>query len=311
MSKRKTAEQFIEEANKVHNFKYDYSLINYKNNHTKIKIICHELDEFNNEHGVFEQVPFTHINGSGCPKCSKKYKLTTEDFIKLSKLKFKDSFDYTETKYINFSTKVKIKCKKHNLFFETLPSIHLQKDGCCPECKKESVSKLFKVEPKTFFENCKKIHNNKYNYTNSIYLGSHNYIEYICPLHGQIKQIAYYHSQGAGCPYCKTSKGEEKIISYFKEKNINYERQKKFEDLKDIDLLSYDFYLKDRNLLVEYNGEQHYKFIERFHKNYHGFLIQKHHDWLKRKYALKHNINLLVIPYWDYKNINDILRSLK
>lgn len=43
----------------------------------------------------------------------------------------------------------------------------------------------------------------------------------------------------------------------------------------------------------------------------HGFLIQKHHDWLKRKYALKHNINLLVIPYWDYKNINDILRSLK
>lgn len=62
-SKRKTQESFIEESNKIHNNKYNYSLVEYKNNNTKVKIIC-------NEHGVFEQAPKDHIRGVGCPICS-------------------------------------------------------------------------------------------------------------------------------------------------------------------------------------------------------------------------------------------------
>ena len=51
---------FIEKANLVHNNKYDYSLVNYINNKTKVKIIC-------KIHGAFEQIPDSHLRGRGCP----------------------------------------------------------------------------------------------------------------------------------------------------------------------------------------------------------------------------------------------------
>lgn len=60
---RKTTEQFIEEAKKIHGNKYDYSLVEYKNNSTKVKIICPK-------HGIFEQKPDAHIQNNGCYMCN-------------------------------------------------------------------------------------------------------------------------------------------------------------------------------------------------------------------------------------------------
>lgn len=53
---------FIKKSKHIHKDKYDYSLVNYVNSHTKIKIIC-------KEHGVFNQLPYQHLNNNGCPKC--------------------------------------------------------------------------------------------------------------------------------------------------------------------------------------------------------------------------------------------------
>ena len=58
-------EDFIEKANKVHNNKYNYSSVNYINNRTKVRIICPE-------HGEFEQQVRGHLNGDGCPECGKQ-----------------------------------------------------------------------------------------------------------------------------------------------------------------------------------------------------------------------------------------------
>ncbi len=60
--KKKTTSEFIDESNIIHNKIYDYSLVNYINNKTKVKIIC-------DKHGEFEQVPKDHLKGSGCPRC--------------------------------------------------------------------------------------------------------------------------------------------------------------------------------------------------------------------------------------------------
>ena len=58
--KKSTKEEFIEKANKIHNNKYDYSIINYINNKTEIEIIC-------TEHGIFKQRPDAHIGqNQGC-----------------------------------------------------------------------------------------------------------------------------------------------------------------------------------------------------------------------------------------------------
>jgi hypothetical protein len=63
---KKTTDEFIIEANKIHLNRYDYSKINYKN----VEIIC-------KEHGLFEQIPKHHLHGHGCPKCVGKIKQQT------------------------------------------------------------------------------------------------------------------------------------------------------------------------------------------------------------------------------------------
>lgn len=63
MPKRKTKEEFILYSLSVHNDRYDYSLVEYVNNKTKVKIIC-------KLHGEFTQTPNDHIGGHGCRKCS-------------------------------------------------------------------------------------------------------------------------------------------------------------------------------------------------------------------------------------------------
>lgn len=63
MKYRKNINIFIDQCNLVHNYKYDYSNVNYKNNRNKIKIICLR-------HGEFLQKAIHHLQGHGCPQCS-------------------------------------------------------------------------------------------------------------------------------------------------------------------------------------------------------------------------------------------------
>ena len=72
-------------------------------------------------------------------------------------------------------------------------------------------------------------------------------------------------------------------------------------------LLSYDFYLIDYNILIEYQGLQHEKYKPGFHKSEKDFEYQQEHDRRKKEYAQNNNINLLEIWYWDYDNVEKIL----
>lgn len=110
MSKKLTIEEFLNKANKVHNFIYDYSLVKYVNYHTNIKIIC-------NEHGVFEQNPINHLSGkNGCPKCFGGVRHSLNDFIIKAEKYHGKKYDYSLVKYINARTKVDIICKDHGVF---------------------------------------------------------------------------------------------------------------------------------------------------------------------------------------------------
>ena len=108
----------------------------------------------------------------------------------------------------------------------------------------------------------------------------------------------YSFLEGYGCPYCNTSKGEiliTKILDLF---NINYEYQKTFEDLKDTTYLSYDFYIPDQDILIEYQGVQHYQPVDVFGGEK-QFSIQQKHDQMKADYARDHNYNLIAVPYTE------------
>jgi len=65
-STRKNTEQFIEESKLVHEDEYNYSLVRYVDDSTKVKIICKK-----DGHGVFTQTPSNHLRGQGCPVCGR------------------------------------------------------------------------------------------------------------------------------------------------------------------------------------------------------------------------------------------------
>lgn len=106
-----------------------------------------------------------------------------------------------------------------------------------------------------------------------------------------------------------TSIGEQKIKDFLTEHDIKFEEEYAFKDLigKHGGHLRYDFYLPDYKLLIEFQGQQHLKYIPYIHGSYGSFIKNIHYDMKKREYAAKHKINLLEIWYYNQDNIEYIL----
>lgn len=85
-----TIDEFINKANKIHKFKYDYNKSIYLGNSTKVIIVC-------NKHGEFSQTPTNHIDKkSGCPSCKNKWR--SQDYWLDSLLLFPDGPEYRQVK---------------------------------------------------------------------------------------------------------------------------------------------------------------------------------------------------------------------
>lgn len=128
-------DSFPERARKVHPIEenLDYSESVYVDNHTELKIICHNLDEYGIEHGEFWQTPAHHLSGEGCPKCKGNIKLTGDDFVIRGKKVHGDDFTYFLEKYNGYNENTDIKCNKCGKIFQQTPHNHLKGEGC-PHC---------------------------------------------------------------------------------------------------------------------------------------------------------------------------------
>lgn len=113
------------------------------------------------------------------------------------------------------------------------------------------------------------------------------------------------------CPKCekKNSLGEKQIIKFLEEKNIKYETQKYFSGWN-IGIHYFDFYIPEYNLVLEYQGKQHYEFNSFFHKDEEDFAKRKKKDILKKDKAIFHNMNYVSIKYTLFNNINSILEYI-
>ena len=286
---------------------FDYSKTNYISMQDEVTIICPK-------HGEQNINAFRLLNKSkyGCPKCgrnaSKEFKTKSrEQFIKEAKQLHGNKYDYSKVIYISSDTKVKIICPEHGIF-EQLPSNHIKKDKPqgCPECTRHYWSN------DEFLERVKKYHGNKYDYSKINYNGEWSKIEVICPKHGNWFPYAHNfasESNHCGCPKCKESNGERSVRVWLENHNINYKSEFRFSECKDKEELPFDFYLKEKNTVIEFQGKQHYKISTLWKDNNKFFLKRKHHDWLKRKFARDNNIKYLAIPYWELPNLNKILEE--
>ncbi len=132
-----TQEEIIEKFRATHGDKYDYSKVDFKRTHDKVCIICHEKDEFGNEHGEFWQTPKAHLK-FGCRKCSGNF-LDREMFINKANVVHDNFYDYSKVEYTNNRTKVCIICPEHGEFWQ-IPNSHLEGRGC-PLCRNSQLEK--------------------------------------------------------------------------------------------------------------------------------------------------------------------------
>ena len=290
--------KFIEKAISIHNYRYDYSLVEYKGNRINVKIIC-------KEHGIFEQRPSNHIHHKqGCPRCYGNKKVTVQEFIKKSNEIHNNKYDYSLVEYKNNFTKIKIICPNHGVFEQKPVNHSIQKQGCL-RCSGKNTKTT-----EEFISFAQDIHGYLYDYSLVNYISGNIKVKIICEKHGIFEQKPDIHTNRRhGCPKCKKSKGELQIIKTLNENNIAFTQQKEFENCKDTNVLYFDFYLTDQNLCIEYDGLQHFEPIEYWGGIENLKYIQKH-DQIKTNFCEINDIKLIRIKYNRKLNSNDILEKI-
>lgn len=366
MGKRKTTEQFIEEAIAVHGDKYDYSEVEYVKSNEKVQVKCIE-------HGNFSIQPNKHLQNRGCPECyQKRTGLTVEKFIERSKLKHGGKYDYSKINFVKSNENVTIVCPIHGEFRQ-LPHNHM-KGNDCQKCGFDKISALKKMSGSEFVEISNAVHDNFYDYSKLDYVSAHKKVEIICPIHGEFLQNANNHLSGAGCnkcgvisaskkitktkeqfvadaekvhgdlwnydlveyincnqhvdivcpkhgiysqtpshhlsgqrcPTCTESNGERDVRMALESRKINIDTQKTFSDCRDRGMLKFDFYLPDMNILIEFDGIQHFEPVEKF-GGASNFEIVRKRDMIKNSYTIENNIPLLRIKYDQIDNVSELV----
>nr|DAJ39017.1 MAG TPA: restriction enzyme [Caudoviricetes sp.] len=251
-------------------------------------------------------------------------KKTHQEFIKEMQIKHPNLTILSE--YYNAHTRIKYKCNKCGLVWNATAS-KLSLGRGCPQCAGNKLK-----SHNEFITQVKKINPNID--VTSQYVSTSRKVSFKCKVCGY-EWLTRPGSilRGKGCYWCgkknmgqKRTKspeifkqeikkinpniqlGEIEIKNILKLYNITFISQYKVKKLLGVRgrYLSYDFYLPEYNLLIEYQGKQHKQPIKYFGGE-EMFKKQKEHDRRKREYAFRHNIKLLEI--WYYENIEDKLKK--
>lgn len=303
MPKRKSLDQFITEATQLHSGRYDYSMSKYLGAHDKIKIICRI-------HGQFLQTPRNHLfgrngQGQGCPPCMMVEKfdnlrLTNDE---IDQYLIDNSINITRIgDYKNIGTSIKWQCLQCNNIWHSTPNCIRSGVGC-PKCND---TRLTNQDIDNF------ILDNKLSIKRAdTYINSYTKIQWQCLVCHHIwlakpsDITRHKHTKnggGSGCPECARGKNEKTVGQTLDLLGIKYLRP-----VINLNNRKYypDFYIPSRNLMIEYNGIQHYQ-PTRFGSASsldaeRNFKKQQKRDDELRQYCAHQKIYLLEIDGRQYK----------
>jgi len=295
-----TNEIFINRSKEIHKDIFDYSLVEYKTQNTKVKIKC-------KENHIFEQTPKNHMNGQGCPSC---FKIDGTLFIKKAKEIHGEKYNYDKVKYVSKAFEIIITCNEHGDFEQT-PSSHLRGRGCY-KC-----SNLIR-NTKDFVEKASKIHNNIYDYSKVNYENAKNKITITCKIHGDFKQSPNDHISGCGCRKCNLY-GSSKIAiewleSIMKKENIFIQHANNIGEKQVIindKTYKFDGYCEKTNTVYEFHGSYYHGDPKFYNKNDFNVISKKTFGELyletmnREKNITKVGYNLITV--WE----NDYWKDLK
>lgn len=288
---RKTNKQFIDEVYSLVGDEYifleDYTLSNHK-----IKV---RHNTCGNEYKI---TPNGFLRGNRCGKChgNESKRKTTKQFKEEVYNLVGNEYSVLG-EYISRSDDILIKHNVCGREYNVEPGNFLYKSRCI-ECYYDSI----RLTTDEVISNIN-IHLGTSYRLKSAYTGAGNKVTLLHEECGNIFDVRYTDivQRRSGCPHCSQSRGEQYVADYLKSLDIYYIYEKKFDDLRHIFQLSYDFYLPEYNILIEYQGEQHFRpknfgneSKEEAEVNFQKQLIR---DAKKRVYAHKNNYVLLEPNY--------------
>lgn len=240
--------------------------------------------------------------------CDKTKIMSPEIFLKKSKEVWGESvFEYINIDVHTIQDKATLRCLKHDKIFEQRVTDHLGHKNGCPECKREVNVKNGRLSTEEFIKRGKIIYGDQFTYEKTHYVDYHTPVIVTCKEHGDVEVIPEHFFGKTGCPLCMQnkdfiSKGEQFVIRFLKENNIEFEFHKRFDKCVYKGSLEFDFYLPNYKCCIEYQGEQHFKPIYYFYDTPEeaekAFKEIQIRDNIKRKYCKENNIDLIEIPYW-------------
>ena len=249
----------------------------------------------NEEHLPYEVSFGNFKHGSRCPHCNIDNRRNNIEDIK--KYVEKEGYKLITTEYKDRSQKLEMICPKGHTTFISWGNF--KKDRRCSECYvcKKLTNKEVDIKLEQF--GYKRI---------SDYVNANSKMEIECP-EGHRYFATYGHFYGGKrCPHCSKSNGETRVANYLNNNNLKF-KDEYFITPNNNTRLRFDFYLKEYNLAIEYDGQQHFKPVERFGGE-EAFWKTVVNDAIKNAYCEDNNIKLIRIPYWDFNNIEDILDNL-
>lgn len=303
--RRKTPKEFEDEVEELVGKKYTI-LSEYQTSRKKVKVrhnIC------GNEYLV-EANGF--LQGNRCPNCNgngAKQK-TTEQFAKEVEELVGDEYTLLG-EYINRSTNIKIRHNTCGREYQVEPGNFLNGSRCI-ECYYQSM-RLSDEAVDKYLSECL---GDRYQRVGGKYISmQHNItIKHLTCGNEYRARLTDIVQKRIKCPRCSSSLGEQLVDEVLTSYGIEFKTQKTFEGLVNINSLYYDFYIPGSNIVIEYQGEQHYR-----PKNFGGaskeealenYKKQVLRDNIKREYATKKGLTLIEIPY-TVKTKPDINRYIK
>lgn len=190
-------------------------------------------------------------------------------------------------------------------------AVSIGKNNICPECAKTREYK--KKAGENLIEKINNIlieKNSSFSFFGSIDRNDKSIIFYelICKNCGCSEWEREKYVSSVKCKVCYPNDtiGESRVIEYLNFLKLTFKKQKKFPGMKNEMELKCDFFIPKLNLIIEYDGHQHYYPIDYF-KGFKSFKKTIKCDWIKNRYALKNKISILRIPFYEYENIEKLI----
>lgn len=307
-----TTETFIQKLKSIFGDKYDYSFIEYAGVHNKVTLFC-------KEHGFFSSYAGDLLKGHGCAKCnlpiSGNLKRDNIDSIRKKCYKIHgDKYEIPDQQYINNKTKILVICKKHGKFNIT-PNSLLRGSGC-RRCAYEKLSKSFSDTNENFKKKLIDLYGYE-KYDCSLVDLAHRdelgRITLICHNkskngveHGKFKITPNNALRMHGCPMCKQSRLEHRMMTLLINNNIKYVYQCRKSILPWLGNQSLDFYLPDYNIAIECQGFGHYSPVDAFN-GVKGYEKMCQLDKIKAKKCFENGVKL--IYYTDIREHIDNIKT--